>query len=108
MGQSINLRRNEMTEYERKLKEVAEILAPDVWGECSEMAKETCRLLAWEILFLEGIEIRTDDQSLPDNEYWHKEDREFEAYCAGRNDMLGAGFVKVIPKKGSVPLWLRK
>lgn len=36
-----------------------------------------------------------EDQSVPENPAWHKNEREFEAYCAGRNDMLRAGFRKV-------------
>ena len=52
-----------------------------------------------QILAIKGIRIETEDQSLPDNPYWHKEDREFEAYCAGHNDMLKAGFVKVLKKE---------
>jgi len=33
---------------------------------------------------------------LPDNEAWHKVEREFEAYCAGKNEGLGAGFTAKI------------
>lgn len=33
---------------------------------------------------------------LPDNVRWHRVEREFEAYCAGRNDMLGDGWVKEV------------
>lgn len=38
-------------------------------------------------------DIRQD--SLPDNPAWHKTPELFEAYCAGRNDMLSAGYRKV-------------
>ena len=34
-----------------------------------------------------GTVIRTDGE-LPDNKAWHKIEREYEAYCAGKNDML--------------------
>jgi len=37
------------------------------------------------------------DAELSDNEVWHKSEREFEAYCAGKNDMLEEGYVKVYP-----------
>lgn len=34
-----------------------------------------------------GVVIKVE-RELPDNEMWHKVEREFEAYCAGRNDIL--------------------
>jgi len=52
---------------------------------------------AAEIMRIDGIEVRADDQSLPENDWWHKYETLFEAYCAGRNDMLKAGFKKVEP-----------
>ena len=47
-------------------------------------------------LHSQGVVIKVD-RELPDNEVWHKVEREFEAYCAGRNDMLKAGYVAVEP-----------
>jgi len=35
-----------------------------------------------------------------DNEAWHKKDREYEAYCAGRNDLLKAIKDKLEDKDG--------
>ncbi len=46
------------------------------------------------ILSIPGIAIVDREAELPDNVAWHRVEREFEAYCAGRNDMLGAGWVK--------------
>lgn len=31
----------------------------------------------------------------PDNEAWHKEDREYEAFCAGQNSLIEADWRKV-------------
>ena len=92
-----------MTEYERKREEIAKMIwywnhTVISWEMAWDWGKDAHRERADQILSLDGIEIRADDQSLPDNLAWHKEDREFEAYCAGHNDMLGVGFVKVIPK----------
>jgi len=53
-----------------------------------------------QILSIDGIRVEAKDQSLPDNLHWHKDELEFEAYCAGHNDLIGAGFVKVEPKEG--------
>ena len=49
-----------------------------------------------QILNLSGIAVIDEDAELPDNKEWHKNAREFEAYCAGRNDMLNADWRKVI------------
>ncbi len=35
-------------------------------------------------------------KDIPDNEVWCKVEREFEAYCAGQNDMTNAGFTSAI------------
>ena len=42
------------------------------------------------------VGIIAEDQSVPDNLVWQRNERHFEAYCAGRVDMLNAGFVKLI------------
>ena len=47
-----------------------------------------------EILVLNLVQL-DENQELPENKVWHKEERLFEAYCAGRNDMLSASFRKI-------------
>ena len=42
--------------------------------------------LAIEILSY--LKSQVEEVKLPDNKYWHKNEREFEAYCAGRNDVI--------------------
>jgi len=46
---------------------------------------------AIEFLDSEGV-VRKVDRELPDSEAWHKDSREFEAYCAGRNELIGSGY----------------
>ena len=41
-----------------------------------------------------GVVLKVE-RELPDNKLWHQVNRQFEAYCAGKNDMIGAGFVAV-------------
>lgn len=53
-------------------------------------------LLARQILSISKIAVVNREVELPDNEIWHKNEREFEAFCAGRNIMLQDGFVKEI------------
>ena len=36
------------------------------------------------------------EKELPYNLMWHKVEREFEAYCAGQNDMTDAGYTSAI------------
>ncbi len=43
-----------------------------------------------------GYELVDYDAELPDNSVWHKDEREFEAYCAGRNELIGKGWVKTL------------
>ena len=43
-----------------------------------------------------GVVIKVD-RELPDNKVWHKAEREFEAYCAGKNELIMAGYVAIIP-----------
>lgn len=38
-------------------------------------------------LHSQGVVLKVE-RELPDNEVWHKVEREFEAYCAGKNEML--------------------
>lgn len=44
----------------------------------------------------QGVVIKVEKE-LPDNEAWHRIEREFEAYCAGKNELIGAGYVAVEP-----------
>ena len=32
--------------------------------------------------------VQIEEKELPDNEAWHRVEREFEAYCAGKNDVF--------------------
>ena len=49
---------------------------------------------------ISGLEVKADDQmTLPDNQVWHRNEREFEAYCSGKNDMVSDKWVKVVEKK---------
>ena len=61
---------------------------------CEEIAY--CAFGISQTYFKENRWVQLDeDQSLPDNEYWHNAEQTFGAYCAGRNDMLKANFKKV-------------
>lgn len=57
---------------------------------------EQCLNILWEYLHSQGVVIQVD-RKLPDNEAWHKVEREFEAYCAGKNELIMAGLVPVEP-----------
>ncbi|HUX48487.1 MAG TPA: hypothetical protein VMV76_04865 [Dehalococcoidia bacterium] len=50
-----------------------------------------------QILSLDGIEIRSKDQSLPSVR--NAVNKSYNDYMLGQEDMLKAGFVKVIPKR---------
>jgi len=50
---------------------------------------------ATEILNIIGS-IPAKNQSLPDNEAWHKTEREFEAFCAGRNILIDNKFMRFL------------
>ncbi len=56
-----------------------------------------------EAIFTDGLLIKHPDQKAPDNIAWHKNDREYEAYCAGHNDVILAGFVRVIKEAHNEP-----
>lgn len=66
------------------------------WARLREEEKRIYYRTARQILSNPKIRIEDDDQSLPDNLVWHKVEREFEAYCAGQNEVLAAKFVRVI------------
>jgi len=82
-----------MNEYERVREEIVDkfqnLWTVQTYGEKLELARQ--------LLAIQCLCIKADDQSLPDNEFWHKDPKEFEAYCAGRNDMVNDNFVRVIP-----------
>ena len=77
-----------MTEYERKREEIAELIYEP--GSVYDIADQ--------ILAIDGIEIRADDQSLPNNPHSPMVDRKFGTFGEGQDSMLKAGFIKVIPK----------
>ena len=52
-------------------------------------------------LHSQDVVIIDTERELPDNEAWHKNEREFEAYCAGRNELVMAGYVAMIPLQDS-------
>ena len=52
--------------------------------------------LAKQILSLPNIAVLADNQGLPDNEVWHKVEGQFEAYCAGKNEMLKDKWKRIV------------
>ncbi len=44
----------------------------------------------------ERIVVLAGNQDLPDNPAWHKNDREYEAFCAGINILIQNNWMKVI------------
>ena len=55
-------------------------------------AEATLSTLAEKFNFYVPVE-----KEIPDNPAWHKDDREYGAYCAGHNDLILAGYKRVIP-----------
>jgi len=49
-----------------------------------------------EILAIPELAIVDRGAELPDNPAWHENEREFEAFCAGRNIMLQNDYVKEV------------
>ena len=67
----------------------------DSWGNES-IHKQYIKSALAVIIALNSLVVIPDTEAeLPDNEFWRKNTGKFEAYCSGRNDMLGAGYVKV-------------
>lgn len=99
-------------EYERVREEIAKTICDCHrgsmgWDSGSETLREFWRFVATSILSLDGIEIRADDCSLPENTYTSEAiDEEITesdiikggGWDKGMNAMLKAGFVKVISK----------
>ena len=81
-----------MTEEEKRIREqIVERLYANGYRPW-----DGCRTLADQILCTDGIEIRSKDQSLPSVR--NAVNKSYNDYMLGQEDMLKAGFVKVIPK----------
>lgn len=101
--QSLNLvQLGSLGELEKKLQELLCRHCNGISGaDPCELDKDTCPVLRdaprqIHQLYREAGYVQLDeDQSLPDNEAWHKDPREFEAYCAGRNELIYANFKKM-------------
>ena len=107
---------NTMTEYKRVREEVAKWVflplcgVPDEidieWDFCGENMQQNCRYIAGQILSLNGIEIKSDDQSLPETPQFPNCQLAnvcciplISKYQLAQQDMLKAGFIKVAPKE---------
>lgn len=87
-----------MTEYERKREEIARIIWSDDTGNDHGFEWLNPKHSVFKITdqILAKVEIKSDDQSLPDTHY---PGGNFKFPDVAQNEMLEAGFVKVIPKK---------
>ena len=113
-----------MTEYKRVREEVAKWVflplcgVPDEidieWDFCRLNMQQNCRYIAGQILSLNGIEIKSDDQSLPNADRLKAELKKqggyhtarTKAYAICQEDMLkvdkeGRHFIKVAPKEAN-------
>ena len=99
-----------MTEYERRREEIAKLLCSEDgwdWEQINEeyrhlgdsIARSTYRGIAAQILSLNGIEIRADDQSLPKGLTARLNLPDKEHYIYGEEALSQAGFIKVAPKE---------
>lgn len=86
-----------MTEYERAQQRVARKLMEQGFFQQSNYVKRNHMEMADQILSLDGIEIRADDESLPSVR--NAVNKSYNDYMLGQEDMLKAGFVKVISKR---------
>ena len=68
-------------------------LASEPWGKAWDWVRGVYLEYTDQILAIKGIRIEADDQSLPANIY------DDNQYGIAQQDMLKAGFVKVLPKK---------
>ncbi|HUX48489.1 MAG TPA: hypothetical protein VMV76_04875 [Dehalococcoidia bacterium] len=82
-------------EYERKVKEIAVIIGKAVMDGSAYQGKGA-EHYATQILSLDGIEIRAENQDLPLSGPYTL--TEATSVRQARQDMLKEGFVKVIPK----------
>jgi len=74
----------------------------DKWEDTPDEMKEIYLKEADEILAIPEIAVVDSDPELPDNVAWHMKEREFEAYCAGQNDMLIAGYRQEVKEESEV------
>jgi hypothetical protein len=93
------------TEYERIREQIAQIIKSAVGRtnpDESYFKPISIREAANQILSLDGIEIKSDDQSLPESPYSPPLDTTQiiwdEIVVASQQDMRKADFIKVIPK----------
>lgn len=86
-----------MSEYERLREEIAKVL---FYAGMAEDSAETLGNDADEILSLNGICIKADDQGLPPNPYGAPKNQ--EVFQRAISDFVKAGFVKVAPKPKEV------
>ena len=102
-----------MTEYDRIKKEAVFHCCSEINGDAPNCKRELCPICSsnalhcsfkiprleqaiTQILSLDGIEIRSKDQSLPSVR--NAVNKSYNDYMLGQEDMLKEGFVKVIPK----------
>jgi hypothetical protein len=94
---AIRIRRNMPTEYERIREKIAHRLEYRYahYG-CTH---EEFLNQADQFLSIDGIDIKSDDQSLPRNPNVLGDPSQFMGYSNAQDDMVKAGFIKVIPKE---------
>jgi hypothetical protein len=67
------------------------------WHNLNTETKERWYVKADQILAIDGLEIKSDDQSLPENPYLDEPNG--YVYEEGQQTMLKAGFIKCLPKR---------
>ena len=99
-----------MTEYERVREQIAKLLlqqefnmdddmANEEWQRIDEQDREDWQKDADQILSLDGICIKSDDQSLPDIKTWWDSTVWRNAYQQAQQDMLAQNWVKCLKKE---------